>query len=183
MRWDWKTWRSPPPARIDGGTMAETMGLPVAGFATYVRVRQYEMDVLGHVNNAVYLHYLEQAAVEHADALGFTIERLRELGGLFIARRHEIDYLRPATAGDTLEVVTWVTAMRGARAVREYTIQPWQPVGRDAGLPAGRIVPAGFALADQPVVRARTEWAWIDSATGRPRRMPAELQAPFLRAT
>ncbi|HEU5328013.1 MAG TPA: thioesterase family protein [Thermomicrobiales bacterium] len=162
--------------------MVEEMVLPFAGFATYVRVRQYEMDVLGHVNNAVYLHYLEQAAVEHADALSFTIERLRELGGLFIARRHEIDYLRPATAGDTLEVVTWVTAMRGARAVREYAIQPWRPPQHEGGLPDGRLVPAGFALSDQPVVRARTEWAWVDSATGRPRRMPAELQAPFLRA-
>jgi acyl-CoA thioester hydrolase len=162
--------------------MAEDTVLPVAGFATYFRVRQYEMDVLGHVNNAVYLHYLEQAAVEHADALGFTIERLRELGGLFIARRHEIDYLRPATAGDALEVVTWVTAMRGARAVREYAIQQWRPLARDAGLPAGWVVPAGFALSEQPVVRARTEWAWVGVADGRPRRMRAELQAPFLRA-
>ncbi len=82
-------------------------------FAAYFKVRHHEMDALGHVNNAVYLHYLEQAAIAHSDALGFTIARLAALGGVFIARRHEIDYLRPATAGDTLQVITWAAEMRG----------------------------------------------------------------------
>ena len=40
-------------------------------FAAYFKVRHYEMDALGHVNNAVYLHYLEQAAIEHSAAAGF----------------------------------------------------------------------------------------------------------------
>ena len=41
-----------------------------------LRVRKYEMDALGHVNNAVYLNYMEQAATEHAEALGFGQERV-----------------------------------------------------------------------------------------------------------
>lgn len=44
-------------------------------FVTQLRVRHHEMDALGHVNNAVYQHYLEQAAVEHAESLGFTLAR------------------------------------------------------------------------------------------------------------
>src|SRR5215218_6452933 len=75
---------------------------PRSGFLAHFRVRYHEMDALGHVNNAVYLHYLEQAAIEHSSALGFTSELLERLGGLFIARRHEIDYLRPAVVGDLL---------------------------------------------------------------------------------
>lgn len=85
-------------------------------FATHFKVRHYEMDALGHVNNAVYLHYLEQAAYEHSAAAGFSDERTRELGGIWIVRRHEIEYLRPATAGDVLQVVTWAVAFKGARA-------------------------------------------------------------------
>jgi len=55
-------------------------------FLTHLRVRHYEMDALGHVNNAVYQNYLEQAAIEHSESLGFTLERYWELGGLFVLR-------------------------------------------------------------------------------------------------
>jgi len=95
-------------------------------FATHFKVRHYEMDALGHVNNAVYLHYLEQAAYEHSAAAGFSDERTRELGGIWIVRRHEIEYLRPATAGDVLQVITWAVAFKGARAFRDYAIYRYE---------------------------------------------------------
>jgi acyl-CoA thioester hydrolase len=156
----------------------------VLGYAVYLKVRHYEMDALGHVNNAVYLNYLEQAAVEHAAALGFTFERLRALGGLFIARRHEIEYLRPATAGDVVQVATWLGEMRGAQAVRDYAISVYRQAAdalthETAAVPADHILPAG-AVPDGPLlVRARTVWAWVDSERGRPRRIPAEVLAAF----
>lgn len=76
-------------------------------FTTYLRVRHYEMDALEHVNNAVYQHYLEQAAIEHSEHAGFTLQRYDELGGVFVLRRVTIDYLRPAVADDVLAVTTW----------------------------------------------------------------------------
>ena len=57
-----------------------------------VRVRHYEMDALGHVNNAIYLNYVEEAAVEHARRLGYDEARWRTLGGTWVVRRHEIEY-------------------------------------------------------------------------------------------
>ncbi len=159
--------------------MSATPLPPHAGYSAYFRVRHHEMDVLGHVNNAVYLHYLEQAAIQHSSALGYDTPHLSALGGLFIARRHEIDYLRPAVADDLLQVVTWAAEMTGARALREYVI-----VRRD--LPAGGRVPAdgplapGAAPPGDPIVRARTLWVWVGVADGRPRRIPTELRAAFL---
>lgn len=47
---------------------------------TQLRVRHYEMDTLGHVNNAIYQHYLEQAAIEHSESLGFGLDRYKKLG-------------------------------------------------------------------------------------------------------
>ncbi len=44
------------------------------------------------------------------------VRQYRELGGVFVMRRVEIDYLRPSVAGDTLEVTTWLKEMRGSRA-------------------------------------------------------------------
>src|SRR5215204_7596978 len=91
-------------------------------FAAYFRVRHYEADAIGHVNNAAYLHYLEQAAIEHSAAVGYPLGRYREMGTLFIVRRHEVDYLRPASRGAVLEVITWRTEIRGPMVVRAYEV-------------------------------------------------------------
>lgn len=127
-------------------------------FTTQLRVRHYEMDALGHVNNAVYQHYLEQAAIEHSEQVGFTLDRYQELGGAFVLRRVAIEYLRPAVAGDLLTVTTWLEAMRGTRATRHYEIH-----GQDQELR----------------VTAEALWVWVDRASMRPRPIPAELLSAF----
>ncbi len=97
-------------------------------FTTQLRVRHYEMDAIGHVNNAVYQHYLEHAAIEHSEHVGFTVDRYKQLGGVFVLRKVEIEYLRAAVAGDLLEITTWIekcgdlgpfVAMRFAARVRQ----------------------------------------------------------------
>ena len=151
-------------------------------YVAHFRVRHHQLDPLGHVNNATYLNFLEQAAIDHAAAAGFGVERLRELGGVFIARRHEVDYLRPALAGDWLRVLTWAVDLHGARAVRAYQIRLLDPEAaagppRD-GLVAPDALPSGSG---EVVVQARTEWAFVDAESGRPRRIPSEIRAGFLR--
>ena len=153
----------------------------VHGYAAHFRVRHHEMDALGHVNNAVYLNYLEQAGIEHSAALGYGRARLRELGGLFIARRHEIEYLRPALGGDLLRVVTWIAEQRGAQAVREYLLTRLEQPERGR-VPADHFLPPGFALPAPILVQARTHWVWVGVEDGRPRRPPPELRAAFQRA-
>jgi acyl-CoA thioester hydrolase len=147
-------------------------------FETYVRVRFHEVDSLGHVNNAAYVNYLEQAAIDHATFLGLTIDRLRALGGVFVARRHDILFLRPAHTGDFLRIVTWLGEPQGARVERNYLVV------REPDPPAVAPV-AGAALRgvdpipdDLLAVRATTEWVFA-SETGMPRRIPAEIVALF----
>ncbi|MBW4498840.1 MAG: acyl-CoA thioesterase [Scytonema hyalinum WJT4-NPBG1] len=129
-------------------------------FKTLLRVRHYEMDALGHVNNAVYQNYLEQAAIEHSEHLGLTFDLYRELGGVFVMRRVEIDYLRPAVAGDTLEVTTWLREMRGTRAYRQYEIRKQNQ--------------------EDLLVTAEALWVWVDPKTMRPRPIPDILLEKFL---
>ncbi|MGI8690568.1 MAG: acyl-CoA thioesterase [Thermomicrobiales bacterium] len=149
-------------------------------FAAYFKVRHYEMDALGHVNNAIYLHYLEQAAYEHSAAAGFSDERTQALGGMWIVRRHEIEYLRPATAGDVLQVVTWAVEFKGARAVRDYAIFRYEgQSGNPHALPADGFLPPTQELSADPLVRAQTLWVWADVLTARPRRIPAVLYPAF----
>lgn len=157
--------------------------LRASRFAAYFRVRHYEADALGHVNNATWLHYLEHAAIEHSAALGYSLERFAALGGAFIVRRNEIDYLRPAVPGDTLQVLTWPVSFVGARATRDYEIRLAAPAAEASGVP---VPPDRFWLAgEEPLgallVRARTLWVWTDRA-GRPRRIPAVLHDVFFPA-
>jgi len=79
---------------------------------------------------------------------------------VWVVTRHEIDYLRAVLPGETVTGRTWVgEAPKGARFDRLVEF-----VGADG----------------KPRVRARTTWAILDKATGRPLRVPAEVAAPFL---
>jgi acyl-CoA thioester hydrolase len=128
-------------------------------FITHLRVRHYEMDAIGHVNNAVYQSYLEQAAIEHSEHLGLTLERYRELGGVFVLRRVEIEYLRPAIAGDRLEITTWIAQLRGSRAIRHYEIRKQGD--------------------DNLIVTAHATWVWLERKSMRPKPIPDSLQTSF----
>ena len=115
------------------------------------------IDELGHVNNAVWVQWMERVAVAHWDSVADPAHREAYF---WVVVRHEIDYLRAAFEGDRIVARTWVgEAPRGAKFDRhlEFT-------GADGKLS----------------VRARTDWAIIDKALGRPIRVPAEVVAPFL---
>lgn len=128
-------------------------------FTTRWRVRSYELDSNGHVNNSVFLAYAEEVAVMHAEALGFGREWTVGRGGSWLVHRHEIVYHRPALFGQELQLTTQVMSMRGARAVRRTTI--------------------ALAATGAPVAEVSTEWVWARVSDGRPSRIPAELLAAF----
>jgi acyl-CoA thioester hydrolase len=147
-------------------------------FETFLRVRFHEVDSLGHANNASYLNYVEQAAIDHAAAVGIDLGVLRKLGGVFVARRHEIEFVRSAFAGEVLRLVTWLAEPHGAVVVRHYRIFR-DPHGGGSRLLQGAIVPA--ADADSPdglIVRAATDWVFV-SETGTPRRIPRAIRDAF----
>lgn len=123
-------------------------------FTLQLRVRHYEMDALGHVNNAVYQSYLEQAAIEHSEYLGLTLETYRQLGCVFVMRRLSIDYLRPAIAGDFLDITTWIQEVRGSRAIRRYEIRKTDNV---------------------LIVTAEALWVWVEPASMRPKPIPQNI--------
>jgi acyl-CoA thioester hydrolase len=115
------------------------------------------IDELGHVNNAVWVQWIQQVAVAHWEAVA---DAAHKDSYFWVVVRHEIDYLRAAHQGDAVTARTWVgEAPKGARFDRlmEFT-------GLDGKL----------------CVRSRTQWAIIDKALGRPIRVPAEVIAPFV---
>lgn len=115
------------------------------------------IDELGHVNNAVWVQWIQQVAVAHWEAVA---PNAHKDAYFWVVVRHEVDYLRPAHEGDRVTARTWVAdAPQGARFDRFIEFS-----GRD-----GKVC-----------VRSRTQWAIIDKAAGRPIRVPADVVAPFL---
>lgn len=115
------------------------------------------IDELGHVNNAVWVQWIQQVAVAHWESVSSPEHRDAYY---WVVVRHEIDYLRPAHEDDRLTARTWVgDEAKGARFDRFVEF-----IGPD-----GKIC-----------VRSRTDWAIIDKAHGRPIRVPAEVIAPFV---
>ena len=118
-----------------------------------------EIDGLGHANNVAFVAWMQAAAVAHSAALGWTPERYLQLGMGWVARRHTIEYLRPAFAGEELIVETRVAEMKKVTSLRVYRI---------------------FRRSDgELLARAETDWAFVNYATGRPTRIPAEIAGAF----
>ena len=114
-----------------------------------------EIDEQGHANNVVYVAWMQDAAIAHSAALGWTAERYQRLGGGWVARSHTIEYLRPAFAGDKIVVQTQVADMKKVTSTRTYRV----------------IRPADGEL----LAKAETHWVFISYATGKPARIPAEI--------
>jgi len=85
------------------------------GARVRLKVRYYEVDSYGHVNHANYVHYFEVGRVEALASLGLGLEEMRQLGYLLVATDLSVRFLAPARSGDTLEIVTYIREIQGAR--------------------------------------------------------------------
>ncbi|MCI0530128.1 MAG: acyl-CoA thioesterase [Nitrospira sp.] len=84
-------------------------------FSLFLKVRKYELDSFGHVNNAVYLNYLETAIDEAMSSLGYTVSKLKELGIIILLKEIKLDFKHPAMLGDELEVRSYVSEAKMVR--------------------------------------------------------------------
>ena len=109
------------------------------------------VDRNGHVNNVAYVQWLQDAAVRHAQASG-CMTATTAADATWVVRSHNIEYLAPAFAGDTLTMLTWVADFRKVRSLRKYKI---------------------IRTGNQTVVaRAETDWVFVNAKTGRPQTIP-----------
>ena len=111
---------------------------------------------MGHVNNAVWVQWVQDLATAHWDAVAATEHRERFI---WLVVRHEIDYRGNIAEGESVTGETWIPGdARGATSLRRVDF-------RDS---TGRVI-----------VSAATTWAMLDRATQRPVRVRSEVLAPF----
>jgi acyl-CoA thioester hydrolase len=126
-------------------------------FTLEVTVQPSDIDNLGHASNIVYLRWVQDVALAHTTALGLAEKDYLALGKVWVVRKHEIEYLRPARSLDQLTLETRVVSMSVASSVRKT-----------------RVLRAGEELC-----RAVTDWVFVDFARGRPSRIPPEVRDRF----
>ena len=116
-----------------------------------------DIDANGHVNNVVYVRWIQDMATSHWDARQPAEEQSK---WAWIVLRHEIDYRRALMPGEAATARTWVAeAPEGPRFDRFVRID-----GPDGAMCA----------------QARTVWCMIEQATGRPKRVTPEIVARFV---
>lgn len=121
-------------------------------FSLDIPVRFSDEDRLAHVNNAVYLSYLEEARAAYLRGLR---NDLALEGAQLILARVEIDFLAPAHFGETVRVAVWVERV----GTRSFSLAYALTVG------------------DRPVARATTVLVWYDYEKGASRAIPEEARA------
>jgi len=120
-----------------------------------IEVTEKDVDRNGHVNNVVYIQWMQDAAIAHARASGCT-KASQAIGATWVVRTHHIEYLAPLFAGDKVTVVTWPANFQRVRSLRKYKF---------------------VRAKDQTVIaRAETDWVFVNATTGRPQSIPEEVR-------
>ncbi len=123
-------------------------------FELQIKVRPSDIDELDHVNNVVYVRWVQEVAAAHWDMVA--TPSMKE-DYRWVVLRHEIDYRNAAFINDTIRGTTWVGEHHGARFERFVRL---------------------ISVRDQRVLaEAKTMWCMIDAKTGRPVRITDEILA------
>lgn len=121
-------------------------------FEIAITVKPDDIDDLGHVNNVVYIRWVQEVATAHWNSVAN--EELKAAYS-WVVLRHEIDYRNPAFLTDHVLGTTWVGEHHGARFERFVKLQS---------------ITSGKILAE-----AKTVWCMLDSSTMRPLRIPTPV--------
>ena len=128
----------------------------VTAFELAVKVASTDIDELGHMNNTVYLRWVQDVATSHWEAVA-SFEMQAAI--VWVVLRHEIDYKIAARADDEVLLRTWV--------------------GEASRLTFERFTEIVRRTDRQLLAHARTLWCPVNPATNRPTRVSPELRAQF----
>ena len=121
-------------------------------------VPENAVDQNGHVNNVVYIQWMQDVAIMHSEAVGGT-SAMHSVGCTWVVRSHKVEYLSPAFSGDCIEASTWVADFHRVRSLRKYEFVRTS----DAKL----------------LAKGETEWVFVDAQSGRPIAIPESLKNCF----
>lgn len=125
-------------------------------FSMEMTVPQTAIDSLGHVNNVIYLEWVQEVSSRHwAHSVSLSVQEQVK----WIVLSHFISYKKPAFQDEVLVLSTWVEKFEGVKSERHVEIRRKKD--------------------DQLLVKTKTLWCLVDSRSRRPKRLTPEMEAPF----
>lgn len=116
-------------------------------------VQESDLDGFRHVNNAVYLRWMDETIWDHTNHVGLDAQTCLDLNRGMAAVRHEIDYLASAFLGDEVVVYVWISS-------------------NDGRLRCSRVLQIVRLGDRKTILRAKSDYVCTNMTTGRPTRMP-----------
>lgn len=128
------------------------MSNPLFRFSTTLEVRWRDLDALGHVNNAVYFTYLEQARIHYLQELGLSFRDLQDVG--IILAEATCTYHSPLSLGERVTIWIRVSELRNSSFIFEYRME-----GEDGRLAAtARTVQVCYDYAARRAIPIPDHW-------------------------
>ena len=127
-------------------------------FDLKITVKPEHIDVLNHVNNVVYVNWMQDVATAHIENLGLGLKEYIELKHAMVAVEHHVQYRKAAFEGEEIILRTWLNDINALYSFRQYVF---------------------YRPKDKTILfTANTQWACVEIVTGRPKRMsPTFTQA------
>jgi acyl-CoA thioester hydrolase len=131
----------------------------IVTYSHELNVQPQDCDAQNHLNNVVYVQWIQDIAIAAYRAKGYSLEIDESNGVIWFVRRHEVNYLAPAFVGETIQLTTWVeggtlsTFFRRTEFVR--------------------------LIDGQPLCQAMTEWCYFNANRNRPAKIPSDIKTAF----
>ncbi len=126
-------------------------------YSKTITIPNSAIDENGHVNNVMYVQWMQDIAVEHYASIGGVAAQGEN--ATWVVREHRIEYLLPAFENEEIEIKTWVENIRRVRSFRKYEFTRKSD---------GKVLVIG-----------ETDWVFVDTKTGRPLAIPQEVENIF----
>jgi acyl-CoA thioester hydrolase len=132
---------------------------PLSPLTATVQVRTYELDSFGHVNNSVYLNYLEEARSEFLKQMGVSFHDFAQEGVQLVIVESYVKYVSAARYGDAITISGKIRGVSPVAAYIDYTLTETV---------SGRLIATAW-----------TRGAFVNATTGKPTRAPKLFQEAF----
>ena len=133
------------------------MSLISPAYSKIFIIPESAIDENGHVNNVVYVQWMQDIAIEHYASIGGITAQGPD--STWVVREHRIEYYLPAFLGEEIQIKTWVENIRRVSSLRKYEF---------------------IRKADGKVlVKGETDWVFVNVKTGSPRAIPEEVSNVF----
>ena len=133
--------------------------MPISSiYSKTITIPSSTIDENGHVNNVVYVQWMQDIAIEHYASIGGV--EAQGPDATWVIRKHSIEYFLPAFEGEEIEVRTWVEDLRKVRSLRMYEF-----VRKSDG---------------KTLVKGESDWDFMDMKTGSLKAIPERIKKIFI---